>query len=67
MEAVQSYDRIMVRVPHGESRRFRAVTKALGYVVLPTCELDEAVEDVEAGRVSKAFKTNEELFAHLGI
>lgn len=67
MEAVQSYERIMVRVPRREARKFRAVTRALGYTVLPTCGLDEAIEDVEAGRVSKAFTSTEELFKHLGI
>ena len=67
MEAVQSFERIMVRVPRREARRFRAVTKALGYAVLPTCDLDEAIEDEAAGRLSKPFHTNEELFAHLGI
>lgn len=67
MEAVQSYERIMVRVPRREARRFKAVTKALGYTVLPTCGLDEAIEDIEAGRVSRPFYSTEELFKHLGI
>lgn len=36
-------------------------------IALPQCELEEAIEDVEAGRVSKAFKSTDELFSHLGI
>lgn len=67
MEAVQTFERIMVRVPRREARRFKAVTKALGYSILPTCGLDEAIEDIASGRVSKPFTTTEELFKHLGI
>lgn len=57
----------MIRVPKREARRFKAVSRAMGYTVLPTCELDEAIEDVEAGMLSKPFTTCEELFNHLGI
>lgn len=45
------YNQVVVNVPKLELKRFKAIMKALDYVVIEKSELEEAIEDVEAGRV----------------
>ncbi len=47
------YDQIVVNVPHLELKKFKAIVKALGFSIEPKSELQKAIEDVEAGRVTK--------------
>ena len=46
-----AYNQVVVNVPKLEFKRFKAIMKALDYVVVEKTELEEAIEDVEAGRV----------------
>lgn len=62
----QNYDVIQVKVPHIESKRFKAVVKALGFEIEKKNSLDRALEDIEAGRVH-TWSSAEEMFQALGI
>ena len=58
------YDRMTVLVPHTERRRFRAVSKALGYIVEKETGMDKAIADIEAGRIHQ-YSSLEELIKKL--
>lgn len=46
-----AYNRITVHVPKIELKRFKAIVKALGFEVEKKNAIDEALDDIEAGRV----------------
>ncbi len=46
-----AYNRITVHVPKIETKRFKAIVKALGFEVEKKNAIDEALDDIEAGRV----------------
>lgn len=56
-----------VSIPAGKTRKFRAMVKELGGNVSGPhkCGLEQALDDIKAGRVHGPFKTSEELFASL--
>ena len=47
----QGYRRYVVHVPYGDVKAFRADMKTLGYKIEKRNALDEAMDDVMAGRV----------------
>lgn len=49
--AAQTYDRVLVEIPHVEMKRFKAIMKALDYQLIQKSELEEAIEEVESGNV----------------
>lgn len=55
----QTYNRVTVHVPRLEMRRFAAIVKALGFEIEKKNAIDEALDDIEAGRVYSASSVNE--------
>ena len=51
MVATMPIEQIVVNVPHIEVRKFKAIVKALGFTIGYKNGLDEAIEDIAAGRV----------------
>ena len=49
--ATKRYNRTVVRVPYGETKRFRTIAKALGCVVEKQSSMDRAMDDIREGRV----------------
>ena len=47
----QTYHRVVVHVPNVEMKRFKTIVRALGVEIEKKNALDEALEDIEAGRV----------------
>ena len=64
--ATNQYERMTVHVPRKETRRLKAIVKALGFEIEKKCGLDRALEDIEAGRV-RSWSSAEEMFQALGI
>ena len=60
------YERMTIQVPRLEAKRFRAVVKALGFQIVKKNAIDEALEDIEAGRV-RTWSSSKEMFQALGI
>ena len=60
------YERLTVHVPRKETKRFRAVVKALGFEIEKKNGIERALEDIEAGRV-RTWSSAEEMFQTLGI
>lgn len=60
------YERMTVQVPRLEAKRFRAVVKALGFHIEKKNAIDEALDDIEAGRV-RTWSSAQEMFQALGI
>ncbi|GEM_PF-2403832 len=56
---VQTYNRLVVHVPSVETKRFRAIVKALGFSIEKKNAIDEALDDIEAGRVFEAASVND--------
>ena len=50
-EAQKKYYRTVVRVPYGETRRFKTIAKALGCVIERQSSMDRAMDDIREGRV----------------
>ena len=46
-----NYERMTLHVPCGETRKYRAIFKALGLTVEKKNAIDLALDDIEAGRV----------------
>lgn len=44
-------EQFVVNVPHVEARKFKSIVKALGFTITKRCGMDEAIEDIAAGRV----------------
>ena len=59
MKTTNDYVRLTVRVPRTENRRFRTIAKALGCEIEKRNALDEALDDVMAGRVYKVESIDE--------
>lgn len=49
-----TYDRLTVHVPHTVKKYFKSIVKALGCEIEKKNALDEALDDVMAGRVYEA-------------
>ncbi len=49
--AMPRYDQVWVNIPHVEMKRFKAIMKALDYELVQHNELDEAIAEVESGKV----------------
>ncbi len=47
----QTYHRVVVHVPNEEMKRFKTIVRTLGVEIEKKNALDEALEDIEAGRV----------------
>ena len=60
------YERLTVHVPRLETKRFRAVVKALGFEIEKKNAIDRALDDIEAGRVT-TYASADELCRTLGI
>ena len=59
MNATQTYNRLVVHVPNVELKRFKAIVKALGLQIEKKNAIDEALDDIEAGRVFEVASVNE--------
>lgn len=59
--AIQSprYDQVLVNVPHLELKKFKAIVKALGFTIEKRSELELAIAEVEAGKVTKVSSLDE--------
>ena len=64
--SANQYERMTVHVPRVESRRFRAIVKALGFEIEKKNAIDRALDDIEAGRV-RTFSSANEMYQALGI
>ena len=64
--ALNQYERMTVHVPRVESRRFRAIVKALGFEIEKKNAIDRALDDIEAGRVH-TYSSADEMYQALGI
>lgn len=60
-----TYDRLTVHVPHTVKKYFKSIVKALGCEIEKKNALDEALDDVMAGRVYQVSSVDElrQLFA----
>ena len=56
---MKAYNRLTVHVPNAETKRFKAIMKALGYDVEKKNAIDEALDDIEAGRVYQVSSVDE--------
>ena len=63
--ALNQYERMTVHVPRVETKRFKAIVKALGFEIEKKNSLDRALDDIEAGRV-RSWSSAEEMFRTLG-
>lgn len=56
----KAYNRIVVHVPVGaETTRFKRIARAMGFEVEKQNAIDEALEDIEAGRVFEVSSVDE--------
>ncbi|MBQ9561606.1 MAG: hypothetical protein IJV10_04945 [Prevotella sp.] len=53
------YDQVLVNVPHLELKKFKAIVKALGFTIEKRSELELAIAEVEAGKVTKVSSLDE--------
>ena len=53
------YDQILVNVPHIELKKFKAIVKALGFTIEKRSDLDIAIAEAEAGKVTKCTSLDE--------
>ena len=49
--AMPQFDQVLVSVPHVELKRFKTIIKALDCKLIQRTELEEAIDEVESGRV----------------
>lgn len=61
-ESKRTYERLTVHVPVKEVRKYKAVFKALGLEVEKKNAIDQAIDDIEAGRV-KTYSSVDELIS----
>ena len=67
MQAAENqYERLTVHVPRLETKRFRAIMKALGFEIEKKNAIDRALDDIEAGRVT-TYASADDLCNALGI
>ena len=64
--AVDQYERLTVHVPRFETKRFRAIMKALGFEIEKKNAIDRALNDIEVGRVT-TYASADEMCKALGI
>ncbi len=44
-------EQFVINVPHVEAKKFKTIVNALGFTICQRSGLDEAIEDIAAGRV----------------
>ena len=57
------FEQVTVNIPRIELKRFKAIMKALDYEIVRKSELDEAIEEVESGRIINCSSLDELKFA----
>ena len=64
--ALNQYERLTVHVPRVETKRFKAIVKALGFEIEKKNAIDRALDDIEAGRV-RTYSSANEMYQVLGM
>lgn len=58
-----NYERMTLHIPCGETRKYRAIFRALGLTIEKKNAIDRAMDDIEAGRVNSYSSIDEMLQA----